>query len=231
MAKSKKHKPSFDAADAGGGETNPGWVYRSDAPAVTPDPEPAAAPKTDRATATVSVVAPTAPPRAKRAAAPASAPAAGSRPSGLQMSEREKAARLLVDRYTKYAAAAGLVPLPIVDMAAIAGLQVTMLSALSALYGVPFSRERGRAIVAALLGGVMPTLAGHQILTSIAKRLTVIGTLIGMVSVSGFAVAATHAVGRVFIAHFESGGTLLDVDLGKAKEQVAAHFETTPQTA
>jgi uncharacterized protein (DUF697 family) len=229
MAKSKKHKPSFDAADTAGGETNAGWVYRSDAAALTPDPEPA--PKTDRTTAAASAAALTAPPRAKRAAAPASAPATASQPSGPTSSDREQAARLLVDRYTKYAAAAGLVPLPIVDMAAIAGLQVTMLSALSALYGVPFSRERGRAIVAALLGGAMPTLAGHQILASIAKRLTVIGTVIGMVSVSGFAVAATHAVGRVFIAHFESGGTLLDVDLGKAKQQVAAHFETTPQTA
>jgi hypothetical protein len=59
----------------------------------------------------------------------------------------------------------------------------------------------------------------------------VIGTLFGMVSVSGFAVAATYAVGRVFIAHFESGGTLLDLDLASAKAQVASHFKTAPRTA
>jgi uncharacterized protein (DUF697 family) len=206
MAKSRKRKPSFDAPDAPGTDTSAGWVYRSDAAA--PEPEPV-----------------TAPPPVEPAGGTAIAP----RPLAAGMSEREKDARLLVDRYTKYAAAAGLVPVPVFDMAAIAGTQVAMVSALAALYGVPFSKERGRALVAAVLGGVMPTLAGHQILTMIAKRLTIVGTLFGMISVSGFAVAATYAVGRVFTAHFESGGTLLDIDVAKATQQVASHFKTAPQ--
>jgi uncharacterized protein (DUF697 family) len=70
----------------------------------------------------------------------------------------------------------------------------------------------------------MPTLAGRQVLAMIAKRLTLVGAVLGMVSVSGFAVAATYAIGRVFIAHFESGGTLLDIQLATARQQMVEHM-------
>jgi len=36
----------------------------------------------------------------------------------------------------------------------------------------------------------------------------------------GMAAAATYAMGRVFVMHFESGGTFLDLDPAKAE----AHF-------
>ncbi len=59
----------------------------------------------------------------------------------------------------------------VVDVVAIAGVQVTMVGALAAHYGVPYNRER---------------------------------------------------VGHVFIAHFESGGTPLDLDIDQARERVSA---------
>lgn len=223
MAKSKKRKPSFDAPEIEGEPKGAAWVYRSDAPA-TPSASGRVAPsKMPRRTV--------APPVSPAAVAPATPAAITPPPALAAITDTEKDARMLVDRYTRYAVAVGLVPLPVIDMVAISCLHVAMLGALCAVYGVPFSKERGRVLVAALLGGVMPTLAGHQILTTIAKRVTMIGTLFGMVSVSGFAVAATFAVGRVFVAHFESGGTLLDVDLAAAKERVAAHLKTSPRPA
>jgi hypothetical protein len=42
-----------------------------------------------------------------------------------------------------------------------------------------------------------------------------------MFTTGGFASASTYAVGRVFIQHFESGGTFLDFD----PDKVRAHFE------
>lgn len=204
MAKSKKNKPSFEspAGEAGGGAAP--WVYRSDA-----------APADERAAPKAA--------GAARAAAPPPPPADPiAQPAVTVTRDRAKAGQRLVDRYAKYAAAAGLVPLPIVDLAAIAGVQVAMLNALASEYDVPFSRARGKALVAALLGGLMPSLAGHQV-------LKVIGPLVGMISVSGFAVASTQAVGRVFIAHFESGGTLLDVDIERSRQQLAAQLRPAAQ--
>jgi uncharacterized protein (DUF697 family) len=224
MAKTKSRKPSFDPPE--GEDTTRGakWVYRSEATAPTRKAKSVAQPKSRpaaRATATQPPVTPSS--TQQTMSSPAQTPDA--------LSERETDAGLLVERYARYSAAAGLVPVPIIDMVTITGVQVAMLRALAGLYGVPFSQERGRALVAALLGGLMPTLAGHQILTTVAQRLTIVGTLFGMASVSGFAVAATYAVGRVFTAHFESGGTLLDLDVDTARQRVKAHLGSTPRSA
>lgn len=188
MAKSKKAKPSFDPVGATAtGEAPPAeWVYRSDASGDA---------KTRRA------------PRARARKSAVEPPA----PAG----DRLRGSQALVDRYAKYAAAAGLVPVPVVDVAAITGVQVALVRALADQYGVDYSPERGKSLVAALVGGVMPALAGHQM-------LKIVGPLFGMVSVAGFAMASTYAVGRLFIGHFESGGTLLDVDVENSRRRVAA---------
>jgi uncharacterized protein (DUF697 family) len=220
MARKRPRKPSFDQPEGEGTKRGANWVYRSEGTASARKGGGAAKPKSKPAARTTaarrSVASPTVQPTTSSAAQTPDA-----------INDREKDAGLLVDQYSRYAAAAGLVPVPIVDMVAITGVQVSMLRALAGLYGVPFSQERGRAVVASLLGGLMPTLAGHQILATVAQRLTVVGTLFGMVSLSGFAVAATYAVGRVFTAHFESGGTLLDIDVDTARQRVSAQVGST----
>jgi uncharacterized protein (DUF697 family) len=133
------------------------------------------------------------------------------------LSDRSARAQVLVDRYAKYAATAGLLPVPVVDLAAIASVQVAMLSALAGEYGLPFSRERGKTLVAALLGGLMPSLAGHQI-------LKIVGPLVGILSVAGFAMASTQAVGRMFIAHFDAGGTFIDIDVEGSRRQLVSRL-------
>jgi uncharacterized protein (DUF697 family) len=212
MAKSKKSKPSFDTS----GDPHPApatsWVYRTDA--TEPKTTPAAPRAKKKAAATTDTVAPPAP----TTAPPPTTTAPGT------LSDRATAAQRIVDRYARYSATAGLVPIPLVDVATIAAVQVTMLTRLAAHYNLPFSRERGKAVVSALLGGLMPALAGHQL-------LKLVGTVAGMVSVSGFAFATTSAVGRVFIAHFEAGGTLLDIDIEQARQRVAGQLSRAASPA
>ena len=40
-----------------------------------------------------------------------------------------------------------------------------------------------------------------------------------------FASASTYAVGHTFIHHFESGGTLLDLDPAKVRDYVARQYQ------
>ena len=47
----------------------------------------------------------------------------------------------------------------------------------------------------------------------------------GQVVMPGFAAAVTWAMGRIFIQHFETGGTLLDFDADKMREHFQAEFE------
>jgi uncharacterized protein (DUF697 family) len=179
MAKSRKTKPSFDAPGAAAGGSDTGWVYRS---------EP-----TGRHTANPPII-----------DVPPSRPAAEAPDAAL----REAAARSIVDRYAKFAAAAGLVPIPLLDTAAIAGVQLKMLDELSQHFDVPFSRERGKAIVAALAGGAGSTWSSGHVVKFLMKRVPVAGTLFQVATEPALASAATYAIGRVFITHFASGGTL-----------------------
>jgi uncharacterized protein (DUF697 family) len=126
---------------------------------------------------------------------------------------QDLAATDLVNRYTAWAAAAGVIPVPIVDVLAIGGLQLKMLRDLAAVYGVEFSENRGKSIVAALVGALAPASAAPAAalgVTSALKFIPVVGSVLASVSMPALSAAATYAIGKVFIRHFASGGTLLD---------------------
>jgi uncharacterized protein (DUF697 family) len=131
----------------------------------------------------------------------------------------------LVKKWMWWTMGAGLIPVPFVDLAAVSGVQLKMLSDLSKLYDVKFSENKGKAIIGALLGSVVPnSLAGGGV-GSILKLIPLVGTVLGGVSMSLFSGAATYAIGHSFIQHFESGGTFLDFDPVKVKDYFNAKFE------
>ncbi len=123
---------------------------------------------------------------------------------------RKSQADRLIQQYMGWSCAGGLVPLPLMDIAAITAAQIQLVRELSALYGVPFKDHLGRNVVASLVGGVGSAAAGRGIFCSLLKAVPVIGTIGGLISVPIVAGAATYALGQVFIEHFEHGGTLLD---------------------
>jgi len=61
--------------------------------------------------------------------------------------EREEAAGQLVDRFSLWSGAAGLIPVPLIDIVAVGGVQLQMLRKLSELYGVPFTDNRGKSVI------------------------------------------------------------------------------------
>jgi uncharacterized protein (DUF697 family) len=136
------------------------------------------------------------------------------------MSDKDVAALEIVKRYALYSAGAGLIPIPVADFAAITALEVKMLHDLGDLYGVPFSQEKVRPIVAAIIGGYSSTRVGYGVGGSIMKGVPVLGQALGLLSVPAFGAGLTYAIGKIFIQHFASGGTFLDFD----PESVRAHF-------
>ena len=81
--------------------------------------------------------------------------------AGAEVSEaRDQVASKLVDRFALWSGVAGLVPLPVVDVLAVGGLQLQMLRRLSQIYGVEFSQNRGKALIAALAGCMIPATSG-----------------------------------------------------------------------
>src|SRR6476469_2247913 len=104
-------------------------------------------------------------------------------PSGTPMTseERDQVANELVDRFSLWSGAAGLIPVPLVDMAAVGGVQLHMLRRLAEIYGVPFSENRGKSILTSLVGAVIPASAATTT-ASLMKGLPVIGTASGVLT-------------------------------------------------
>lgn len=125
----------------------------------------------------------------------------------------------LIRRHTVYSMAAGLVPLPLVDIAAVTGVQVKMLGDLCEAYGQNFDAERTRSVIASLLSTISGLNLGRGVVGSVVKAIPVVGTIGGMAAVPVMAGGTTYALGRVFSAHFESGGTLLTFDVSKMKDE------------
>ena len=115
-------------------------------------------------------------------------------------------ARDIVQRHAAYSVVGGIIPLPIVNFASVATINVRMVKILSELYGVPFERDRARAMVIGLMGGIMPTGVG-ALTTSTLLNILPGASLIGLAMSSVTAAACTRGIGRIFVEHFESGAT------------------------
>jgi uncharacterized protein (DUF697 family) len=141
---------------------------------------------------------------------------------------RDELASKLVDRFSLWSGAAGLIPVPIVDVAAVGGVQIQMLRRLSEIYDVPFTENRGKSIIASLAGSLIPASTATTTamgVGSLMKGLPGIGTAIGALSMPVFSAGATYVIGKVFIQHFASGGTLLDFNPPDYREFIKAQKE------
>ena len=119
----------------------------------------------------------------------------------------------------------GLVPIPLFDLSALTATQMNMLRSLSEYYDIPFNDIDIKSLLTSLVAGTLP-VASVLGLSSFAKLIPGIGSLVGSASLSIIAGAVTYAVGNVFIMHFEQGGTLDDFDMEQARVFFKREFNT-----
>jgi uncharacterized protein (DUF697 family) len=137
---------------------------------------------------------------------------------------RRASAVKLVERFSVWSGVAGLIPVPLVDLAAVGGVQVQMLRRISQVYSVPFSENRGKALIISLVGSMIPVSSGIGA-ASIAKSVPIVGTAISAIVMPALSAGATYAIGMAFIQHFASGGTLLDFNPSEYREFIKAQKE------
>jgi len=153
---------------------------------------------------------------------PAAEETAATTPSSAD--DRHEQGSKLVDRFAIWSGVAGLIPLPVVDVLCVGGLQVQMLRRLSQIYGVEFSQNRGKALIAALAGTMIPATSGIGA-ASAMKAIPIVNVLAAGFVMPVLSAGATFAIGKAFIQHFESGGTLLDFNPPDYREFVKAQKE------
>jgi uncharacterized protein (DUF697 family) len=155
---------------------------------------------------------------AEQAQVPESQPAETPKP------DRQPLALEIVKRHVLYGAAVGLVPVPIVNVAAVAGVAIKLLHSLGKLYDVPFRQDQIKSIASSLVGGALSTELGIGA-AGVMKGWPVVGGVLSVAAVPAFAGATVYAIGKVFIMHFESGGTFLDFDPDKVKQYFKDQFQ------
>lgn len=138
--------------------------------------------------------------------------------------ELKRKADKITTRRTLYAAGAGLIPLPLVDVATLLGVQVIMIRDISRVYDIDFKEQRVRSIITTLVGdlgavGVMSTVMSG------VKVIPIVGSLLGGFTASITGAAATYALGKVFTQHYDQGGTLLDFDPVTSRQYFQEAYE------
>ena len=126
----------------------------------------------------------------------------------------------IIRNHVLYAAGGGLIPIPLMDIAAVTAIQLDMLKQLSNLYEIRFDRSSGKLHVSAMASSVLSRLGASAI-----KAIPGLGSLIGGVSMAIMSGASTYAIGQVFIRHYESGGTLHDFDADLYREAYEEELE------
>ena len=175
-------------------------AIRPESPQKAPQEAPPVKPAAPTAAAS-----PAPPPRK---AAPAVAKQAAA-PETAEAKDRRARATAVVKRLSLWSGAAGLIPIPLVDLAAVGGVQIEMLRRISKIYGVPFSENSGKALIAGVAGSMIPASSGVGA-TSLIKGIPGIGTAVSLLTMPTLSMGATYAIGMAFIQHFATGGTLLD---------------------
>jgi uncharacterized protein (DUF697 family) len=130
----------------------------------------------------------------------------------------------IVRSHVLWSMGAGLVPIPLFDLAAVTAVQMDMLKQLANLYDVDYSRSEGKTFVSALTGSALAKFG-----SSLIKSIPGVGTVVGGVSMSALSGASTYAVGQVVINHLETTGEFLNIDLDQAKKAYQAAVEEGKQ--
>lgn len=136
----------------------------------------------------------------------------------VNMKTREEAGGI-TKRYAAYAAGVGLVPMPLLDLAALSALQVSLIEKISKLYGVPFNQVRAEAIVGGILGGWGAVSAGGLAAVSLMRFAPVFGLPFAAATMPTMNAAVTWAIGKALITHYELAGTLMTLDPEEVKRR------------
>ncbi|HEY7127219.1 MAG TPA: GTP-binding protein [Ktedonobacterales bacterium] len=120
---------------------------------------------------------------------------------------RREAVAKIVRNSTLLSLAAGLEPVPLIDIPILLGTQIRLLLRIAAIYGEPMTSSRAREVIATMAGG----LALRFVAEEAAKLVPFGGDLVS----GAIAAAGTYALGQVAAEYFETGKKLTPGQLRK----------------
>lgn len=129
-------------------------------------------------------------------------------------------AQRIVNHHVLWSLGAGAIPLPVLDVLAVTGIQLDMMIALCHHFKRPFSEQWAKTIISSMSGSIAARYAASYI-----KFIPVVGSLIGGASMAIMSATSAYALGQVFITYLSAGKDLEDIDLEEAKVQYEKELE------
>ncbi|MEO1483232.1 MAG: DUF697 domain-containing protein [Myxococcota bacterium] len=130
----------------------------------------------------------------------------------------------LVRHHMMLAMAGGLIPIPLLDIAAITSVQLDMLKRLAENYEVEFDSGSSRAFVTSLVSALGVSTAA-RFGASAVKLLPGIGTLAGGLAQAGLTGANTYAVGMLFKRLFREGQSIEALTPDMVREEAESYLQ------
>ena len=96
-------------------------------------------------------------------------------------SKQEVTSESIIKRHMYRAIGAGLIPFPLIDIAAVTAIQTDMLKSLCDFYKVDYSKEKGKARLTALTAATLSSIIARTG-ASVVKVIPAVGTFVGMTS-------------------------------------------------
>lgn len=125
----------------------------------------------------------------------------------------------IIRTHVLWAVGGGLIPIPIVDLVAVTGIQADMIRQIAKAYDQNLSDSQAKVWISALSGSLVARLGAGAI-----KLIPGIGSIIGGVSMSIMSGATTYALGQVLRRHFDDGGTANDFNADNFKDYFQEQF-------
>jgi uncharacterized protein (DUF697 family) len=136
---------------------------------------------------------------------------------------KEDQCNKLINSASTWAAAATLIPVNGVDMAALAAVEANLIIDISAVYGEKLPKYAVSGVISTLLGTLVPMYGAKLTIPFLLKWIP-FGNLVGAATMAGFGAAATYAIGKVFVNHYENGGTFGTFNASTASTQLKSDF-------
>ena len=133
--------------------------------------------------------------------------------AGRSTDARRPGAMKIVHRYVVISAGAGLITVPVVDVSVLAGVHVALIRELSEFYGHEFSEHAARNILIAIGASLVPGSIGSFVGRKVLHALPFVTPVFGLATMAGFSAFVSYSLGRIFVEHFEAGGTLGNFDV------------------
>lgn len=125
----------------------------------------------------------------------------------------------IIKKNVIWASAAGAVPIPLIDIAAVTSVQLDMLKSLCYAHDVAYSSVKGKALISSISGSLIA-----RYWASLIKTVPGIGSWLGIFSMSIMSGASTYALGKVFEKYLKEEGSLDKIDKEEAQKMFRREF-------